>query len=237
MLQFSVFPDPYLLVEHAAQLFVQQAVAARGRFSVALSGGSTPRALYERLASAEFSGRIPWQDVHLFWGDERCVLPDHADSNYRMVAESLLGQVPLPAENIHRIHGELTPHEAAAHYEVGLRAFFGSTPVFDLALMGMGDDGHTASLFPDSPALAESACWAVAVEHTAPPPPLVSRVTLTFEVFNAARRVVFLVTGAGKAQKLAEIRRGADLPAGRIRPPSGDLLWLVDEAAAEQCAN
>lgn len=232
MLQFSVFPDPYLLVEHAAQLFVQQAVAARGRFSVALSGGSTPRALYERLASAEFSGRIPWQDVHLFWGDERCVPPDHADSNYRMTAESLLGRVPLPVENIHRIHAELAPHEAAAHYEAGLRAFFGSTPVFDLALMGMGDDGHTASLFPDSPALTESARWAVAVEHTAPPPPLVSRVTLTFGVFNAARRVVFLVTGAGKAQKLAEIRRGADLPAGRIRPPNGDLLWLVDEAAA-----
>ena len=232
MLQFSVFPDPYLLVEHAAQLFVQQAVATRGRFSAALSGGSTPRALYERLASAEFSSRIPWQDVHLFWGDERCVPPDHADSNYRMTAESLLGRVALPAENIHRIHGELAPHEAAAHYEAGLRAFFGSTPVFDLVLMGMGDDGHTASLFPDSPALAESARWAVAVEHTAPPPPLVSRVTLTFGVFNAARRVVFLVTGASKAQKLAEIRRGADLPAGRIRPPNGDLLWLVDEAAA-----
>ncbi|MCG2784211.1 MAG: 6-phosphogluconolactonase [Anaerolineae bacterium] len=232
MLRISVFPDPYLLVEHAAQLFAQQAVAARGRFSVALSGGSTPRALYERLASAEFSGRIPWRDIHLFWGDERCVPPDHADSNYRMTAESLLRRVPLPAENIHRIQGELAPHEAAAHYEAGLRAFFGGAPVFDLVLLGMGDDGHTASLFPDSPALAESARWAVAVEHTSPPPPLVSRVTLTFGVFNAARRVVFLVTGAGKAQKLAEIRRGADLPAGRIRPPNGDLLWLVDEAAA-----
>jgi 6-phosphogluconolactonase len=171
--------------------------------------------------------------VHFFWGDERCVPPNHADSNYRMVAESLLNHVPALAENIHRVQGELAPSQAAEHYEAELRAFFGETPAFDLILLGLGEDGHTASLFPGSPALAESVRWVVAAQHTSPPLPLVSRVTLTFSVFNAARQVLFLVSGAGKAPRLAEIRRGVpDLPAARIRPASGDLLWLIDQAAA-----
>ncbi len=231
-MHIETFSTPPALVERAADLFIQsaaQSVQARGYFSVALSGGSTPRALYERLAEAEIS----WQNIHLFWGDERCVLPDHPDSNYRMTAESLLSRITIPPENIHRIQGELPPAQAAEVYEQELRTFFGNSPRFDLVLLGIGDDGHTASLFPDSPALAESVRWAVAAEHTTPPPPLVSRVTLTFGVFNAARRVIFLVSGAGKAARLAEIQRGGDsLPAARIQPANGELLWLADVAAA-----
>jgi 6-phosphogluconolactonase len=230
-MNFETFPASSALVERAAGLFIEtaaHAIRARGRFAAALAGGSTPRALYERLA------RMPldWQNIHFFWGDERCVPPSHADSNYRMTAESLLDHIPIPKENIHRISGELPPAQAAESYEQELRAFFGDSPRFDLALLGMGDDGHTASLFPGSPALAESVRWAVAAEHTAPPLPLVSRVTLTFGVFNAARRVIFLVSGAGKASRLAEIQRGCDYPAAHIQPTHGDLLWLLDESAA-----
>jgi len=230
-MNFETFPASSALVEQTAELFIEtaaDAIRARGRFAAALAGGSTPRALYERLS------RMPldWQNIHLFWGDERCVPPGHADSNYRMTAESLLDHIPIPPENIHRILGELSPAQAAESYEQELRAFFGDSPRFDLVLLGMGDDGHTASLFPGSPALAEFVRWAVAVEHTTPPLPLVSRVTLTFGVFNAARRVIFLVSGGGKASRLAEIQRGDDYPAGRIQPADGDLLWFLDESAA-----
>lgn len=230
-MNFETFPASSTLVERAAEVFIEtaaDAIRARGHFSVALAGGSTPRALYEHLA------RMPldWQNLHFFWGDERCVPPGHVDSNYRMTAESLLHHIPIPPENIHRILGELPPAQAAASYEQELRTFFGASPRFDLVLLGMGDDGHTASLFPGSPALTESVRWAVAVEHTTPPLPLVSRVTLTFEVFNAARLVIFLVTGAGKASRLAEIQGGCDYPTAHIRPANGDSLWLLDESAA-----
>lgn len=227
-----VVPDGKALTRAAAVFFVAKARAAlqaNRRFSVALSGGSTPRALYQLLAETP----LVWQNIHLFWGDERCVPPDHADSNYRMTAESLLTRIAIPPENVHRIPGELPPEEAALRYEDELQTYFGAAPRFDLVLLGMGDDGHTASLFPGSPALAESVRWAVAAEHSAPPPPLVSRVTLTFGVFNAARQVIFLVSGAGKAARLAEIRRGeGSLPAARIQPASGELLWLVEQSAA-----
>ncbi len=228
----KIFPDPTALVNYAADLFAQQAQTAPGRFSVALSGGNTPRALYERLSASDMAERIPWPKTHLFWGDERCLPPDHPDSNYGMTAAALLSRVRLPAENVHRIQGELPPPQAAERYEAELRAFFGETPAFDLVFLGMGEDGHTASLFPGSPALAESVRWAVEVEHTTPPPPLVSRVTLTYGVLNAARRVVFLVSGASKAGMLAQAWRGGNVPAGRIRPQNGELLWLVDQAAA-----
>ncbi|MCS6992594.1 MAG: 6-phosphogluconolactonase [Anaerolineales bacterium] len=230
----EIFPNPPALVNYAANLFAQMAAAAPERFSVALSGGSTPRALYERLATNEMAKRIPWEKVHLFWGDERCVPPDHPESNYGLTAAALLSRIPLPAENVHRVRGELPPAEAASLYEAELRAFFGETPAFDLVFLGMGEDGHTASLFPGSPALAESVRWAVEVEHTAPPPPLVSRVTLTFQVLNAARQVVFLVTGAAKAGMFAQVWHGASFPAAQIRPRDGELLWLVDQAAASE---
>lgn len=231
----TIVPDVNALTRAAADLFAAQAQAAlqaKERFTVALSGGSTPRALYQLLANTP----LAWEDIRLFWGDERCVPPDHADSNYRMTAENLLARVHIPPENIRRIQGELPPEEAALRYEDELRKYFDDAPRFDLILLGLGDDGHTASLFPDSPALHERTRWAVAVPHTTPPLPLVPRVTLTLPAINAARQVVFLVSGADKAQRLAEVLRAPTasplLPASMIRPDDGELLWLADQPAA-----
>jgi 6-phosphogluconolactonase len=229
--------DPDALADAAAELFAGAASAAQlvqGRFSVALAGGSTPRALYARLAGPDV--RVDWSHVHVFWSDERCVPPGDPDSNYRMAHEALLAHVPLPAGNLHRIRGELDPPQAADEYERELRAFFGDdAPQFDLVLLGLGDDGHTASLFPGSPALHETRRWVVAVEHDGPPPPLVPRVTFTPPVLNAARSVIFLVAGRAKAARLAEVLHGPHqpdvLPAQIVRP-SGLLVWMVDEAAA-----
>jgi len=231
----AILTDMNALADAAAEFFIAQAQAAiqaRGQFAAALSGGSTPRAVYQRLAEAP----LAWKNIHLFWGDERCVPPDHPDSNYRMTAESLLTRVHIPPENVHRIQGELSPELAAARYEQELRAFFGNAPRFDLILLGLGDDGHTASLFPESPALHERTRWAAAAAHETPPPPLVPRVTLTLPVINAARQIVFLVSGAGKAERLAEVlhvpAESHSLPASMIRPGSGEILWLVDKSAA-----
>lgn len=225
-----------MLASCAAGLFVasaQSAIKTRNHFSVALSGGSTPRELYARLATAKFSTRINWEAVHFFWGDERCVPPDHADSNYRMMRDAL--RVPIPEENIHRIYGELAPESAAEKYENELRSFFKATPRFDLILLGLGDDGHTASLFPDSPALKESTRWALPVEQATPPPPFVPRVTLTLPVINNAQEIIFLVTGSGKAARVAEILGSAppptELPACAIHPTNGNLSWLLDTSA------
>lgn len=230
-----IVPDSDALTRAAADLFAaeaQAALQAKERFAVALSGGSTPRALYQLLADTP----LAWENIHLFWGDERCVPPDHADSNYRMTAESLLNRIAIPPENIHRIQGELPPEEAALRYEDELRRFFADAPRFDLILLGLGDDGHTASLFPDSPALHERTRWVAAVPHAAPPLPLVPRVTLTLPVLNAARQVLFLVSGAGKAQRLAEVLRAPTasplLPASMVRPGHGDILWMMDQPAA-----
>lgn len=230
-----IVPDSNALTRAAAELFVaeaQSALQANRHFSIALSGGSTPRALYQLLAHTP----LVWENIHLFWGDERCVPPDHADSNYHMTAESLLTRIHIPPENIHRIQGELPPEEAALQYENELQKFFDGVPRFDLILLGLGDDGHTASLFPDSPALHEQTRWVVAVPHTAPPSPLVPRVTLTLPAINATRQVVFLVSGAGKAKRLAEVLRVPTspplLPAQLIQPDTGELLWLVDQPAA-----
>jgi 6-phosphogluconolactonase len=213
----------------AAELFVTlaaDAIAARGRFVVALSGGSTPRATYELLASHDFAARVCWRCVHVFWGDERSAPPDHADSNYRMAREAVLEKVPVPETNIHRICGELPPHEAAKAYTSELGAVLGKRGRFDLVLLGMGADGHTASLFPRSAALDERVAPVVPVYVER----LRSwRVTLTLPVINASRNVVFLVRGAGKAGALARIRAGEPLPAGLVQPDSGQLIWLVDQ--------
>jgi 6-phosphogluconolactonase len=222
-----------------------EAIAAHGRFAVALSGGSTPRATYALLATEEFASRVDWSHVHIFWGDERCVPPDHSDSNYRMACEALLDHVPLSARNVHRIRGEMNPEEAAADYERVLRSFFARqsrgkgigderpVPRFDLVLLGMGEDGHTASLFPGTAVLQEGTRWVVAhcVEKLG-----AWRVTLTLVAINAAARVVFVVSGASKAERLQQVLAGpypSDvLPAQLVRPGSGHLLWMVDEAAA-----
>jgi 6-phosphogluconolactonase len=236
----KVVSDSSTLATAAADLFIAKAQAAidRGnRFTVALSGGNTPRELYSRLATPDLASRVKWEAVHLFWGDERCVPPDHPDSNYRMVSETFLSKVPIPTVNIHRIHGELISDQAAIQYENELRTFFGDSPRFDLVLLGLGDDGHTASLFPSSPALHERNHWAVPVPHATPPPPFIPRVTLTPVAINSARQVVFLVSGGTKARRLAEVLEIPSsfptLPAQMIQPEQGELLWLIDKSAAD----
>jgi 6-phosphogluconolactonase len=238
MPDIRVYPDTEQLTRAAVLQFVElarQAIEASGRFSVALSGGSTPKALYTLLASDEFAPRVEWPLVHVFWGDERCVSPEHEDSSYRMTRETLLDYVPVSPENIYRIRGELEPQQAAAEYEQALRDFFGdsSWPRFDLIFLGMGDDGHTASLFPHTNALGEQERWVVenyvASKQT-------WRVTLTPPAINAAASVVFLVTGAGKAERLRQVLKDAyqpqALPAQMIT--NGQLIWMVDSEAASR---
>ncbi|HVG37927.1 MAG TPA: 6-phosphogluconolactonase [Pyrinomonadaceae bacterium] len=213
------------------------ASAARGRFTVALSGGSTPRALYQLLATPEWRDRTPWPATHLFWGDERHVAPDHADSNYRMAREALIDHVALPPANIHRMKGEMADASlAATEYEEELRRVFqlsdGEPPRFDLILLGLGNDGHTASLFPGTEALAETKLLVAAqwVEKLA-----TTRLTLTYPVINAAGVVMFLVSGAEKAETLREILEGdapvTQYPAKGVQPAAGELLWLIDRGA------
>jgi 6-phosphogluconolactonase len=216
------------------------AVAERGACHVALSGGSTPRRLFELLVQRG-SGALPWRQLALWWGDERTVPPDHPDSNYRMAREALIDPAAafgLGAAQVHRIAAELAvPAAAAADYERALIAALGAPPRFDVVLLGMGPDGHTASLFPDSPALGDTAHWVVANPVTSP---LVhgttTRITLTAPAINAARRVRFLVAGADKAAALAHVLAGprdpTRYPSQRVAPESGDLVWFVDRAAA-----
>jgi 6-phosphogluconolactonase len=229
--------------EAAARLFTERAAAAvslRGRFTAALSGGKTPVTLYTMLTQKPFASRIPWARVHLFWVDERCVPPDHEDSNYRMVREILLDHVPIPPDNVHWMQGEMDPAEAAARYEEGLRQFFtfsessgGAFPVFDLVLLGLGADGHAASLFPGTRAIHESARWVLGHYVNAQKG---WRITLTPPVINSARTVVFIVAGTGKAPVLRDILEGPFLPdvlpAQVVRPEGGDLLWMLDRDAA-----
>jgi 6-phosphogluconolactonase len=223
----------------AAEMFARaaaDAVAVAGRFAVALSGGSTPRRLYRRLGSDPWRARLPWDRCHLFFGDERAVPPDHPDSNYRMVRETLLDAVPIPAAQVHRIRAEADDPERAAHdYEDELAAFFGRgvPPRFDLVLLGMGEDGHTASLFPGSPVLEERRRWVAAPWVEAKQ---ARRLTLTLPVLNQAALVLFLVCGPDKAGTLPRVLRpetGTPLPpAARIAPATGRLVWLLDGDAA-----
>lgn len=225
----------------AAQLvrLAEAAQTARGHFTLVLSGGSTPRTLFELLASDEFLSRVDWSNVYVFWGDERCIPPDHADSNYRMARLALLDFVPIPLDHIYRIHAEMQPEQAASAYEGSLRTFFeqrGETqPRFDLVLLGLGDDSHTASLFPGTPALDETERWVAA--HFVPKLG-VWRVTLTAPALNAAREVHFLVTGSSKAPAVASVLEGPytphQYPAQLVQPTSGELRWYLDEAAVSQ---
>jgi 6-phosphogluconolactonase len=237
-----VVEGPAALAEAAAEEWRARAlaaIAASGRFAVALAGGSTPRRLYELLAapSAGYRAAHPWGRTHVFFGDERAVPPDDPESNYGMARDALLARVPVPGENVHRIRGEEDPEVAARRYEDELRAFFGAAPRFDLVLLGMGADGHTASLFPGSPALDDPARW-VAAPFV--PALGVRRITLTLRALESASRVVFLVSGAAKAPVLARILSGGPgamaFPAGRVRAPAGSVLWLVDRAAAGSSA-
>lgn len=236
-------PDATALARVAAEQFTNlagEAVNARGVFNVALSGGSTPKALFALLASEEepFRARMPWTRTRFFWGDERHVPPDHPDSNYRMADEALLARIPVPADRVFRIPAENPDAAAAAAaYEQTLREAFhlqeGQRPRFDLVLLGLGPEGHTASLFPGSEAIAETVRWVVA--------PWVAkfntyRITLTPPVLKHAAQVTFLASGGEKAEILRTVvegeQRPEEFPAQSIRPTDGELTWLVDEAAA-----
>jgi len=223
------------LARKAAEQFVSLAGAAIARselFTVALSGGSTPRALYSLLASAEYRERIDWRGVHLFWGDERCVPPDHPESNYRMVQEALLSRINIPPANIHRMVGEKEPRVAANEYEEELRSFFalapGQVPRFDLIFLGLGEDGHTASLFPGGEALKENERLVATayVERLR-----AHRLTLTLPVVDAAAQVTSLIAGQCKrAIVYAILRSDSDsfnYPAARVSPSDGQLSWLI----------
>jgi 6-phosphogluconolactonase len=212
------------------------AVQQRGRFAISLSGGRTPAKMYRLWADEDKQRpRTPWDRVHLFWGDERFVGYDDPLSNYRMTKEALIDCVPIPAENVHPMPTNMAhPVEAAAAYDAELRKFFGaSEPAFELQLLGLGPEGHTASLFPGSPALEEKERWVVAVEVAAKP---TRRLTLTLPVLNSARNTFFLVTGADKTQIITALRAepdapGSQYPAARVRP-KGPVIWFQDEAAA-----
>lgn len=242
MSEVRVYQNDESLAQAAAEWVVQrsaEAIEQHGSFSLALSGGSTPRRTFELLADEDHTDRIDWQKTYVFWGDERCVPPDHPESNYRMARLALLDHIPLPAEQIYRMQGELTPQIAADVYERILRAHFmtvrsGNLPetTFDLVLLGLGSDGHTASLFPGTDALSVTDRWSVA---NYVPQMDTWRLTLTLPCINAASHITFLVSGENKAQRLRQVIRtdqGAELPASLVQPQHGKLVWLVDEAAA-----
>ncbi|HEV8714816.1 MAG TPA: 6-phosphogluconolactonase [Candidatus Binatia bacterium] len=236
----QIATDPAELSQAAATEFVRQAretVQAKGSFTVSLSGGSTPKSLYALLAEdPSLRAAVPWSKVHFFWGDERHVPPDHPDSNYRMTHEAMLAKVPVPPANVHRINSEYPQaSQAADEYEQTLREFFrlaaGQFPRFDLLLLGMGPDGHTASLFPGTAALHERTHLTVAnwVDKFN-----AYRITLTLPVLNSAANIIFLISGEEKAETLRAVLHGEPerFPAQLICPTQGTLLWLVDRPAA-----
>jgi 6-phosphogluconolactonase len=232
--RMEILTDPAALARRVAEWMTAAAPAAKGPFRVSLSGGSTPRVLYELLASDEFRGRFPWKQVSWYWGDERFVPHDHPESNYRMAREAMLDEAPVPTENIHPIPTNGTPEEAAREYERTLQRAYGastldpSRPLFDIMLLGLGADGHTASLLPGDPALEERERWVVPVSHGRPE----VRITLTLPVIDSSRHVAFLVAGRSKAAAMAAVGAGdTRLPAARVRP-AGELVWFVDRAAA-----
>lgn len=245
--EVRVFESAAALMEAAAREVLKaalEAVSERGRFAWALSGGSTPRALYSLLASDPFLDRMPWTSTHFFWGDERHVPPDHPESNFRMAREAMLDKAPVPPANIHRIHAEEPDAErAAAEYEDEIRAFLGPAPRFDLVLLGLGKDAHTASLFPGSAAVHERERLVIAVIAVIAPGGEAQktwRITLTPPVLNHAARVVFLVSGEDKAEALRTVIEGGEGEREPERYPAqvveADRLWMVDGAAARLLA-
>lgn len=232
--RIEILPDPTALAQHVAEWMTDAALAANGPCRVSLSGGSTPKALYALLASGRFRNRFPWPRVHWYWGDERFVPYDHPESNYRMTQEAMLSRVPVPSENVHPIPTDRDPAAAAHRYEHTLQQAYGATnfnpvrPLFDVTLLGLGADGHTASLLPDEPVLEERKRWVVAVSHGRPE----VRITMTYPAIESSRRVAFLVAGKEKAEIFGAIRAGnSRAPAARVRP-IGELFWFVDRAVA-----
>jgi 6-phosphogluconolactonase len=230
--EIDVSADPAALARRAAEWLVEQAEATSGTCRISLSGGSTPRALYTLLAAEPLRARMPWDRLELFWGDERFVPPDHQDSNYRMTRETMLDHVPLRADQVHPMPTDGSPEEAADAYEDLLKRVYGNDtldparPFFDITLLGMGPDGHTASLLPDSEILDERRKWVAAVSQGRPE----VRLTLTYPLIDSSRIAAFLLNGKEKAQAFAQIRSGdTSLPAGRVAPV-GKLMWFVDRA-------
>jgi 6-phosphogluconolactonase len=234
------FENAETLARHVAEWLCGLAQKGHHAFAVSLSGGSTPRRLYELLATKEIASRIPWSRAHWFWGDERFVPHDHRDSNYGMARHAFLSRVPVPDDNVHPIPTEgLSPEQAATAYETTLKRFYGvdrlapDRPLFDVTLLGIGNDGHTASLFPGQPALQETRRWTVAVVGAKSEP----RITLTYPALDSSRDVAFIVTGQEKRDALARAQSGdRALPAALVRPV-GRVHWFTDRAAASEGAN
>lgn len=238
--KIEVLSDLEAVSLRAASIFVnasRNSIAAKKRFAVAISGGSTPRRLYTLLGSEAYRHQVDWQHVHLFWADERCVLKEDEASNFKTAFDTLLSKVALPDKNIHRIKGEEAPDKAARDYEEDIGRFFGESerPGFDLIILGMGEDGHTASLFPGSKSLEERVRLAIPVYLERPKK---NRITLTLPVLNNADQILFLVAGPSKAAILSEIlgekEKKEGFPAGLVRPAQGNMTWLIDREAAEK---
>ena len=232
----EVAKDPEALAHRGARWITDLAAASRDRFAICLSGGSTPRRLYQLLAESPYRDAMPWDRIHWFWGDERFVPWDHPDSNYGMVHAALLGRAPVPPGNIHGIPTTGTPADAAAAYERVLKSYYGSESLdptrrlFDIQILGLGPDGHTASLIPGTSVLEERHRWVAEVIGGRPEP----RITLTYPALESSRQTAFLVAGADKRATLSRALAGDQaLPAARLRPV-GELIWFVDEATRPQ---
>jgi 6-phosphogluconolactonase len=234
--ELRIYDTPDALAHALADLFIahaREALAARGRFAVSLAGGTTPKSTYTLLAYEPYATALPWDNVEIFFGDERCVPPDHEQSNYRMANEAFIRPLKIPATNVHRIHGEEDPALAARAYREVLIETLGAQPRFDLVMLGMGPDGHTASLFPGSDPLTDDGQLVRAVYSQTQTQ---WRITLTPRALNASRAIVFAAEGAAKAKTLAAVREGPydpiELPAQIVTPVDGVLIWLADRAAA-----
>ena len=231
-----VFPDAEAAAQAVAEWLTERALAVDGQAALCLAGGQTPRQVYMMLAASPFRDRFPWHRAHWFFGDERVVAADNPRSNYRMVREALFDHAPVPRENIHAVPTETgDAQKSAAAYEAALQLFYGSErlaanePLFAATLLGVGDDGHTASLFPGNSALQERKRWAIAVRDPSVPEP---RVTLTIPVLESSGEVAFLATGEQKRAIVARLAHDQHLPAARIHP-AGRLRWFLDRAAAD----
>jgi len=232
----KIYPNVGILSEAAAELFAEktrQAVKERGRCNVSLAGGGTPRRMYELLAKKPYSSEIPWEKIHIYWGDERYVPANNNLSNQFMARQSLLDHVSIPEANIHPITYEISPRKAAEEYEKILQITFGDRPQFDVVLLGLGDNGHTASLFPATDVLNIQDHW---VSEVYVAEQNLYRVTLTAPILNQAKTIIFLVAGSTKAQVIKEVLEGPQdnkrLPALLIKPVTGELYWLLDQQAA-----
>ena len=236
-MHIAIYSDIDTLSQQAARYVVRiasESIAARGRFTIALSGGTTPRKLYSLLGSEPYSSQIDWNLVHIFWGDERCVPLDNPDSNYFMAQEVLMSKIPIPAFQVHRMPADQPDRDAASQeYAIEMQRAFGThgIPAFDLIQLGMGPEGHTASLFPHQASLHENQRLVMPVSVPKPPP---DRLTFTPPLLNAARNILFLVTGSDKADALQAVLEGTyqpeEYPAQIVRPPNGEVVWMLDKA-------